>query len=53
MGDIYRLCYMSVSSLKPANKRPSSKEKDLIGVFSRKSTTLLDDESRVMFINIL
>lgn len=30
MGDIYKLCRMSASSLKPTNKRLSGKEEDLV-----------------------
>lgn len=44
---------MSASSLKPINKRLSSKEKDLVGVSSRKSMTLSDDRPGVMSIIIL
>lgn len=51
VDDIYKFCWMSVSSLKPANKRPSGKKKDLVEVSFRTSITLLDNIARVMSIN--
>lgn len=43
---------MSVSGLRPANKRPNSKERDLIGASSRRFTILSDNRSGVISINI-
>lgn len=40
VGDVCRLHQMSVSSLKPTNKRPSGKKKDLVIASSRRSMTL-------------
>lgn len=48
---VCKLCQMSVSDLKPTNKRPSDKEKDLIGGSFRRFITLLDDGLRMMLIN--
>lgn len=42
---------MSASSLKPANKEPSGKEKNLVRVSSRRFINLSDDGSGVMSIN--
>lgn len=53
IGDIYRPCQISVSGLRLVNKESSSKEKDLIRAFSRRSATLLDDGSEIISINIL
>lgn len=43
MKDVYKLYQMSRSGLKPINKRSNGKDKDLIKVFFKKFTTLLDD----------
>lgn len=42
---------MSASGLKPTNKKLSGKEKDLVEVFSQRSTTLLNDGPRMMSIS--
>lgn len=42
---------ISISSLKPANKRPGRKEEDLIKVSFRKSITLLDNRLGVILVN--
>lgn len=52
IGDIYMFCQMSVFDLGPINKRSSNKEKNQVRVFFRRSTTLLDDEPRVILISI-
>lgn len=51
MGDVCKPYRMSVSGLRPANKRPSSKKEDLVETPSRKSTTLLDDRFKVILIS--
>lgn len=43
---------MSTFGLKLANKIFNSKEKDLIEAFSKKFTPLLDDEPKVILINL-
>lgn len=42
---------MSASGLRPANKKHSSKEENLVKAFFRKSATFLDDKSRVTSIS--
>lgn len=50
MKNINRLCWVSIPNLRPTNKRPNNKEKDLVRAFFKKSITLLYDWSKVMLI---
>lgn len=51
MDDVYWSCEMSVSGLRPVNKRPSGKKENLVETSSRKSMTLSDDRLEVMSIS--
>lgn len=51
MNDVYKSCQKSESSLRPTNKRLNGRKKDLINVFSKKSTILSHDKSKVILIN--
>lgn len=52
VSDVCKPCQMSASSLRLVNKGPSDKKEDIVGAFSRRSMTLLDDGLGVMLISI-
>lgn len=51
IDNIYKICWINVSGLKPTNKRFSDKEEYLFRAFSRRSMILLNDRPGMMSIN--
>lgn len=51
IDNIYKPCQISAFDLRPANKKLSSKKKDLVGAFDRKFIILSDNRLRVILIS--